>query len=430
MSACRQAKDKYIQECCEMGDEHTLMKGKIVSVHERTPAQANLPKLKGIHTIYGTPWNRVYCDESHKFANPVTKTYKCMMAIYGKYKWCLSGSPIKNYDTDIWAQLRFCGYDGVTEANKWKKKGPTVFKEHGLINAVMTMDYKDAGIKLPPKTENLINIKLTGMQKKAYDFILGIARDVYDKMMQNLCSFSCVLAMFTRLRQCAIAPYLITAESKREKAKGAKAKGDKEAVEILKKMSQNELGKWCHDKNGEAGIRSAKITEIINILKRIKKPQKVIIFSMFVSCLDLLADAIETFIPDMGVVQIDGDTDGPDRDLLIKQLNRDKNTRVGMFTYKVGSEGLNLTCATHVIPIEPWWTPVVPNQAKSRAWRKGQTEEVHIHNIIIQESIEERVVEICNEKDEMASSYLEGTVKSVEKEAGLNKYTLGRILNM
>ncbi len=35
------------------------------------------------------------------------------MAVYGKYKWCLTGTPIRNYETDIWAQLRFCGYKGV-----------------------------------------------------------------------------------------------------------------------------------------------------------------------------------------------------------------------------------------------------------------------------------------------------------------------------
>ncbi len=34
------------------------------------------------------------------------------MAVYGKYKWCLTGTPIRNYETDIWAQLRFCGYKG------------------------------------------------------------------------------------------------------------------------------------------------------------------------------------------------------------------------------------------------------------------------------------------------------------------------------
>ncbi len=55
---------------------------------------------------------RVICDESQKLANPKTMTYKCIMAVYGKYKWCLTGTPIRNYETDIWAQLRFCGYKG------------------------------------------------------------------------------------------------------------------------------------------------------------------------------------------------------------------------------------------------------------------------------------------------------------------------------
>jgi SNF2 family DNA or RNA helicase len=432
MTACK--KKKYHEQCFEMGDDHTLMKGKIVSVHERRLEQANLPKVKGIEVIYGTPWERVVCDESQKYANPDTMTYKCMMAIYGKYKWCLTGTPIRNYDTDIWAQLRFCGYTGVTQKNEWKKKGIKMFQEHNLIDAIFTMDYKDAGEKLPPKTKYLVNVKLKGRQLEAYNFVLGAARNAYDKMMQNLCTFSCVLAMFTRLRQCAIAPYLITAESKREKAKGKAAKGDKEALDIIKSMmkdrkANNDLGLWCHDRDGEAGIYSAKMTSLVETIRKVPKDTKALVFSMFTSCLDLLAYALEVRLPDFEIVQIDGDTVGDERRSLLDQFNRSKTTRGAFFTYKVGGEGLNLTVATHCIPVEPWWTPAVAAQAEARCWRIGQTKPVHIHNIIVEDTIENRIIEICNEKEAMAASYLEGTSKTVGK-IGLDKYTIGKMLGI
>lgn len=431
--ACKTAckKGNYKEQCFEMGDEHTLMKGKIVSVHERTLAQADLPKLTGLEVIYGTPWERVVCDESQTFANPDTQSYKCMMAIYGRYKWCLTGTPIRNYDTDIWAQLRFCGYNGITQKNQWKKKGLKIYKEHGLVDAILSMDYKEAGEKLPPKTKYRINVKLTGRQLEAYNFVLGAARNAYDKMMQNLCSFSCVLAMFTRLRQCAIAPYLITAESKREKSKGKDAKGDKEALDIIKTMTADKgsLGKWCHDRDGEAGIYSAKMTELVETISRVPMDTKVLIYSMFTSCLDLLAYALEVRLPDFKFVQIDGDTVGEERMNLLDQLNMNEEIRGGMFTYKVGGEGLDLVVATHCICIEPWWTPAVPAQAEARCWRIGQTHPVHIHDIIVDDTIENRIIEICNAKEEMADSYLEGTAKSVGK-VGLDKYTLGKMLGI
>ncbi len=95
-------------------------------------------------------------------------------------------------------------------------------------------------------------------------------------------------------------------------------------------------------------------------------------------------------------------------------------------TYKVGSEGLNLTEAVHVLNIEPWWTPVVLEQAIHRAWRSGQTSEVAIYNIYIKNSIEDKMLSICEEKSQMTEAYLQGTGQKVK--AGLDKYTMGRIL--
>jgi SNF2 family DNA or RNA helicase len=430
ISACRVG--KYDEECFEMGDEHTLMKGKILSVHNRTFAQANgvKDKLRGLGCIYG-PYHRVVCDESQKYANPTSKTYKSVMALYGNYKWCLSGTPIRNYDTDIWSQLRFCGYNGCSQTIEWKRKGLKYFKEHNLIDATFTMNYQDAGVELPPKTEYTTVVTLKGKQKEVYDYVLGVAREKYDLMMKNLVSFSCILAIFTRLRQCAIAPYLITAESKREKLKGKDAKGDKEAIELLRNIKTEGLGSWCHDKSGEAGIYSSKISEIINKFRKMPKGEKVLVFSMFTSCLDLLADAVDERLPNFSYVQIDGDTKGNDRTDLLHQFRTDPSVRAAFLTYKVGSEGLNLTEAVHCICIEPWWTDAVHNQAKARCWRIGQTKEVSIHNILVKDSLEERIIDICREKSEMAASYLDGTEKPLGKGTGkLDKYTLGRILGI
>ncbi len=113
--------------------------------------------MKGTAVIYGTPWERVICDESQKLANPKTMTYKCIMAVYGKYKWCLTGTPIRNYETDIWAQLRFCGYKGVERSHDWNRNGQGLiaFKDHNLISAIFTMSYDDAQMSLPKKLKTI-----------------------------------------------------------------------------------------------------------------------------------------------------------------------------------------------------------------------------------------------------------------------------------
>lgn len=424
MFSCR--KGKYYLQCLEFGDDDSLMKNKIVAIHNRKRNDSNIPKLTGTDVIYGTPWERVICDESQKYANPSTMTFKCMMAIYGKYKWCLTGTPIRNYDTDIWAQLRFCGYKGVEKTHEWKKKGNELFKTHNLLSTIFTMSYLDAKIKLPIKTENTIIVPLTGQHKEIYECVLQQTRAKYASMMKRLCSFSCVLAMFTRLRQCAIAPYLITLESKHLKSKQNQCE---ELVETEK----------LDDKFGEGGTKSPKMTTIIELLKQhttltgpedtsqTKPSTKIIVFSMFTSCLDLLSAAVFEQYPTFKFVQIDGRT--KNRSKLFDQFKTDNDTQGLFLTYKIGSEGLNLTEATHCICVEPWWTNAVHSQAKARLWRTGQTKPVYVHNLIIEGSIEEKILEICKEKEDMASSFLEGTERKL-KSRGLDKYTLGKLLSV
>lgn len=424
------SKKPYVQETFEMGDDHTLMKGKIVAIHSRTKTQANNPEKKGQELLFYTPWERIICDESHRFASPDTATYRCIMALYGEKKWCLTGTPIRNYETDIWAQLRFCGYTTISQTVQWKKACGWAFQGHRLSDAIFSMNYSSAQVTLPPKTEYFNPVFLDGNHKIFYEWMLGETINTYDEMMAGGCSFASVLAMFTRLRQCAIAPYLTTRESKRQKGTSKEKVAEKEAVEKIKKRFANsDMYKWLTDKKTDSGIMSVKIREIVSILKRIPKNEKVLVFSMFTSCTDLLADAIEEHFPEFSFVQVDGDVVGQDRSNAIDKFRTKKSIRGLFMTYKVGSEGLNLVEATHCICIEPWWTNAVHDQAKARCWRMGQTKPVYIHNIFVQNTIEEKVHEICKGKDEMAASFLEGTDKPIGK-VGLDKFTLGKILGI
>ena len=421
----------YAEDVCIRGDEHSLYKDKIVAIVTRTRGQANKPHLKGADTIYGTPWARVICDESQTFVNPTTATYKAIMAIYGEYKWCLSGTPIRNYETDIWAQMRWLGYDNPTvqAAHEWKKRGgPLLFQKDGLDKCIFRMDYIEAGIILPKKKETSDGLLLTlqGREKDCYDAMLNVARVVHDQVMKNLCSYSCVLKMFTRLRQVCIAPYLITNNAKRKKIK--KKTLDENAMRMLD-AAVGSLGKWVHDKYGEAGIQSAKMKAIINIIKSIPPTEKILVFSMFTSCLDLIELALETYLPKVKYVMLDGAVTGEDRDNVINKFRNNPKVRVMLATLKCGSEGLTLIEATHCIVVETYWNDAVPRQAKARCWRIGQTREVTIYNIVIDNSIERKMLEICEGKDEMAASYLEGSTKTIKAALKMDKLTLHRLLN-
>lgn len=415
------------RDVLELGEDHTLMKGKIVSVHCRERKNANNSAITGQRVLFHTPWERVIADESQRFANPSTFTYKAMMGLYGRHKLCLTGTPIKNYCTDIWAQLRWCGYTGVKRTIEWKRNGATMMDEHRLARAILSIETKDTDIVLPNKITVESHEVFEGMEKQAYEYVLGVARTVYDEMMASMVDFACMLALFTRLRQMCIAPYLITADSKRGHTDDL-GKSGVLASKYLKNLHTGPMSEWVKDKNGTAGIRSRKMQLIIKALKEIPKGEKVVIFSMFTSCLDLLADAIKEFMPAGFVIeQLDGQTPDKERSSVLENFRSNKSVRALLMSYKVGSEGLNLTSGNHVICIEPWWTYAVPAQAEARCYRPGQTKEVYIHNIFIEGSIEQRIIQICEQKKEMAEMFLDGTGREAPS-GGPNKFVLGQIL--
>jgi len=427
-SACR--KGAFDNDVKEMGDDHSLQKDKVVAIHCRSREHANLPNEVGKCIIYGTPWHRVICDESQRFANPKTATYRYMMAIYGQYKWCLTGTPIRNNMTDIWSQLRFCGYNVVTRSLEWKKNS-NYYKVQKLEQNVFQMGYEEAGIKIPDKIEHKIVIQLEKRENTAYMLILGIAKHAYNLFLRNLIRMSSMLTLFIRLRQCVIAPYLMTPLSKRKKSNHMFIADNQDEQALIQKVDnmQDSLSSWMFTRDGTAGIHSSKITQVCQTIDQIPDNEKVIVFSSFTSCLDLVRHALLARDESMNVLQLDGDVVGEKRRIIIDSFQKYPDHNVLLISYGVGAEGLNLTMANHVIFIEPWWNPAVHDQCIARAWRSGQTKEVHVYQILVENSIEDRIMMICDEKRKLADVFLSGATGR-KAETGLSKQMMGRLLDL
>lgn len=383
----------------------------------------------GIDIIYKINWERIILDESQKIANPDTWTYKYILLIKGKYKWCLTGTPVKNYDSDIWAQFRFCGYTGVEKKAMWSRGYMDFMRQHRLNDAILNIDYENTHITLPEKIEHILTVDFGDMERKVYDIIQNKTAGVFSDVICGDDEFSSVFGLFTRLRQCCIAPYLITTESKRERKN---IKEEKQSTDIiLKDLKEENIRKWLLDKDGEAGIYSAKMKQIIKIIKEIPSNEKILIFSSYTSVLDLLAYACKKLLKNFKFSQMDGDTQICERESIIQNFKENDNIRCLFMTYKVGSEGLNLTNANHVICIEQWWTPTITKQAITRCYRPGQEKEVHVYNIFVKESIEERVNKVCSSKQELSNKILGKDVTDTKNvQTKLDKLTLGKILGI
>lgn len=429
---CGAAKEgKYIEHCSIIGADDTLMARKIIGHKHRTIDQLQDPDVHGKRILFEIPWERIIADESHRFSNPKTQVFKAMIALYAKFKWGLTGTIIKNYVTDIWAQLFFCGYNSINSANEWKKKYDYVYKLHKLDEALLPIKLEDTEIVMPQKIITDVWKDFTVDEKGVYANILVLVKNAYGLMMKNKVEFAAVLALFTRLRQCAIAPFLITDESKRPKDRKkvkdpAKAKIKEDAYKRLQAAVPQSLSEWIKDRDGTAGINSTKMKEIVDDLAQ--GTAKKLCFSMFRGCLDLIAYALEKRYPGVKFLQIDGETSFDEREQILYVFKRDPTIKILLISYKIGSEGLNITCATEVKTVEPWWAPAVEEQAISRSYRPGQTQDVTVKRVYIKDTIEERILEICRDKKAMADDFLEGC--ATESTVGLDKWTLGKMLGV
>ncbi|KAK6338952.1 hypothetical protein TWF696_009752 [Orbilia brochopaga] len=154
---------------------------------------------------------------------------------------------------------------------------------------------------------------------------------------------------------------------------------------------------------------SAKIEKVREILKTIREndpTEKTIVFSSFTSFLDLLQIPLQR---DDGIPfeRYDGSMSAKDRNDSVLNFGSNPNVNVMLISLKAGNTGLNMTAASHVIIIEPWWNPFVEEQAIDRAHRIGQLRPVMVHRLIIENTVEDRIRELQDRKREIISQAMD-----------------------
>ncbi|APA15699.1 hypothetical protein sscle_15g104690 [Sclerotinia sclerotiorum 1980 UF-70] len=151
---------------------------------------------------------------------------------------------------------------------------------------------------------------------------------------------------------------------------------------------------------------STKITHLMKILGKEAAQHKFIVFSQFTSMLDL----VEPFLRQKGFkyTRYDGGMKNDLREASLDRLRNDENCRVLLCSLKCGSLGLNLTAATRVVILEPFWNPFVEEQAIDRVHRLTQKIDVVVYKITIKDTVEERILLLQEKKRELANQTIEG----------------------
>ncbi|KAI7904060.1 SNF2 family N-terminal domain-containing protein [Cokeromyces recurvatus] len=185
----------------------------------------------------------------------------------------------------------------------------------------------------------------------------------------------------------------------------------------LLKEAEDDLDEEAEEKKAEAKVKefisSAKIDKMLQILDQTATntngEDKTIIFSQFTAFLDLLDKPLK----DRGhkYLRYDGSMDIKHRAETVNKFFEDPQYKVLLVSTKCGSLGLNLTCANRVILMDVWWNPALENQAIDRVHRIGQTKAVDVHRIFINNTVEDRILELQNKKQQIADGVFgEGSI--------------------
>jgi len=131
---------------------------------------------------------------------------------------------------------------------------------------------------------------------------------------------------------------------------------------------------------------------------------KTVVFSQWTTMLDKIEDALS--VAGIRYDRLDGTMKRDDRTRAMDALKHDPGCEVLLVSLKAGGVGLNLTAAQRVYLMDPYWNPAVENQAVDRIHRLGQTRPVTTVKLIIENSIEARLLEVQKKKTELANMTL------------------------
>jgi len=136
----------------------------------------------------------------------------------------------------------------------------------------------------------------------------------------------------------------------------------------------------------------------------IDEGHKALVFSQFTSMLALVRERLDS--EKIVYEYLDGKT--RDRKRCVERFQSDEKCPVFLISLKAGGLGLNLTAADYVFILDPWWNPAVETQAIDRAHRIGQTQHVFAYRLICQDTVEQRIAELQEQKRELAEAIIGG----------------------
>ncbi|CAM0906028.1 unnamed protein product [Alopecurus aequalis] len=384
---------------------------------------------RGKSPLHSVRWERIILDEAHFIKDRRCNTARAVFELESEYKWALSGTPLQNRVGELYSLIRFlqifpysnyfckdcdceildtqmkkkcdCGHSSVRHFCWWNKyiatpilhgsasfegrRAMTLLKEKVLKGIVLrrTKIGRAADLALPPKIVTLRRDSFDKNEMEFYEALYTQSCTQFDSYVVAgtlLNNYAHIFDLLTRLRQAVDHPYLVafskTAVLREESRKGNDA-------------MESQCG-ICDDLPKDV-VRE----EIRNMVEH-DGSAKGIVFSQFTSFLDL----IEFSLHKSGIkcVQLNGKMNMAEKGRAIDTFINDPDCRIFLMSLKAGGVALNLTVASHVFLMDPWWNPAVESQAQDRIHRIGQFKPIRSMRFVIKDTVEERILQLQEKK--------------------------------
>lgn len=168
-----------------------------------------------------------------------------------------------------------------------------------------------------------------------------------------------------------------------------------ESPEDAKTKRQGILGRLDID-NWRSSTKLEALVEELSNLRQKDATIKSLVFSQFVSFLDLIAFRLQR--AGFNICRLEGGLSPQARDATIKHFMNNTHVTVFLISLKAGGVALNLTEASRVYMMDSWWNPSVEYQAMDRIHRLGQKRPVEVIKLVVQDSIESKIVQLQEKK--------------------------------
>ncbi|MHA6770284.1 DEAD/DEAH box helicase [Sphingobium ummariense] len=328
-------------------------------------------------------WHLVIIDEAQAIKNANTKQARAVKALRADGRIALTGTPVENNLGDLWSIFDFLNPGLLGSARAFRSFAKGLAAEHPpnyaplrrlvapYILRRMKTDRRVIA-DLPDKTEVKAWCALSRGQAALYQRTVDDFERLLEDAGDDMSRRGLVLSTLMRLKQ------------------------------ICNHASHGAGGtEWSRAGSG----KFERLAEIAATVA--SRQEKMLVFTQFAEAIKPLCSLLAGVFGKEGLA-LSGDTAVGRRKGLVARFQEDETVPFFVLSLKAGGSGLTLTAASHVVHFDRWWNPAVENQATDRAFRIGQKRNVLVHKFVCRGTIEERIDEMIEAKQQMAAQLLAG----------------------